>query len=202
MTRRLLGVLWLACALVLACSKPAPTERVAFSDALRERYRLDDTALRGLQYYISHQLVLERAAGSGTRSVEHGRLILRGGSTIHQVVVPAGTPGWIETGSFVGEDGGRHVAAVSFELGAPLRFAAREPGGAYVLATPKAKQPASFADFFGSAGASRPIEVPFADETWSVTEGTDSYLMIETDALRDLQSKRRVLPGVVGPDSP
>ena len=62
---RLVVALWLACMLSAGCAKPPPAERVPFSEAMRERYRLDEADLRGLQYYISNQIVLERAVAGG-----------------------------------------------------------------------------------------------------------------------------------------
>jgi hypothetical protein len=195
----LVGALWLACLLSAACAKPPPAERVPFSEAMRERYRLGEPELRGLQYYISHQIVLERAVAGGTRRVDHGRLIVRGGTSIHQVVLPPGTPGWIEAPAFVGEGERTHVLEVSFERGAPLRFSPVEPDGAYVLSAPDARPSGAFADLFASWGRPRRFEVTFAGEKWRVVAGADASLLIETDALEELHSTRRVLPGVRGP---
>ncbi len=196
---RLVVALWLACLLSAGCAKPPPAERVPFSEAMRERYRLDEADLRGLQYYISNQIVLERAVAGGTRRVEHGRLIVRGGTTVHQVVLPPGTPGWIEASAFVGEDERTHILEVSFERGAPLRFSPVEPEGAYALSAPAAKPSGTFADLFVSWGRPRRFEVAFAGEKWRVVAGADATLLIETDALEKLHSTRRVLPGVRGP---
>lgn len=199
--RRLVGALWLGCLLIAACAKPPPPERVPFSEAMRERYRLGEAQLRGLQYYISHEIVLERAAAGGTRRVERGRLVVRGGTTVHQVVLPPGTPGWIEAPGFIGEAERTHVVEVSFERGAPLRFSPAEPGGAYVLSAPTLVRSGAFSDLFASWGRPRRFEVAFAGEKWRVVAGADAYLLIETDALEKLQSTRRVLPGVRGPET-
>jgi hypothetical protein len=197
--RRTSVVLVLACFAFVACAKPPPGKRVAFSEAVRERHQLTDAQVRQLQYYISHQIVLERRAAGGTRHVERGRLIVRGDRTIQQVVIEAGTPGWIEPPAFVGVEEGRHIVEVSFDRGAPLRFAARDPGGAYVLAAPLRKQTGAFYDFFPKWGLPRRFEVPFAGNPWRVAAGADSYLMFQQDALEKLRSTHRVLPGVVGP---
>ena len=196
-----LSVLVLAGLVLTACAKPPPpAKRVAFSEAVRERHSLSDSQVRRLQYYLSHQMVLERVAAGGTRHVERGRLIVRGDRTIQQVVIEAGTPGLIETASFVGVEEERHIVEVSFERGAPLRFAAREPGGAYVLVAPLQKPTGSFADLFTLRRPPRRFEVPFDGEPWRVVGGSDSYLMFETDALEKLRNSQRVLPGVRGPD--
>ncbi len=196
---RLVVALWLACVLSAACAKPPPAERVPFSEAMRQRYRLGESELRGLQYYISHQIVLERAAAAGTRRVEHGRLIVRGGTTVHRVVLRPGTPGWIEAPAFVGGEERTHILEVSFERGAPLRFSPVEPEGAYALSAPAAKPSGTFADLFVSWGRPRRFEVVFADEKWRVVAGADAILLIETDALEKLHRTRRVLPGLRGP---
>jgi hypothetical protein len=199
--QQLLGMLWLMVLLFAACAKPPPTARVPFSEALRERYRLEDAQLRGIQYYISHQIVLERAAAGGTRRVESGRLIVRGGTTIHQVVLPPGTPGWIEAAAFVGEADRRHVVEVSFELNAPLRFSPVEPGGVYGLSALPRKATGTLADFFASRGRPQRFQVSFAGEPWRVVAGADAYLLIEGEALDQWESTQRVLRGVVGPDN-
>lgn len=170
-------------------------ELVPFTEAQRLRYQLGETELRSLQYYLSDRVVLERTASDAAGKVERGRLIVRGGTAIHQVVVERGTPGAVEPSARIGAAGtGRHWLEVSFERGAPLRFAATT-AGTYSL------DGDSRGGFFFGWGKPPQVEVEFDGAKWTVVTGADSRLLIERDALGKLARTRRVLPGVRAPGS-
>jgi hypothetical protein len=89
---------------------------------------------------------------------------------------------------------GRQRLEVSFERGAPLRFAATT-AGTYSL------DGDSRGGFFFGWGKPPQVEVEFDGAKWTVVTGADSRLLIERDALGKLARTRRVLPGVRAPGS-
>lgn len=191
-------IVLVVCFLGVACAKPKPAEFVPFSEKLRMRYAITDAELRELQFYISHQIVLERVAQGGEARVERGRLVARGETWLHQVVVQPGTRGTIEPAAFVGEGEWGPVLEVSFERGAPLRFSPWEPGGAYTLESPP--RIPTLAELFGRVvETKRRFEVPFAGDQWWVEAGAAAALLVETDAVERLARTRRVLKGVRAP---
>ena len=176
------------------CQSTPRGELVPFTDEMRERYELDEAEIRGLQFYLSDRIILERVAAKGEGRVDAGRLLVRSGTVIHQIVVERGTPGAAEASADIGDSRDGHFIEVSFEVGAPLRFSAATPGGTYTLVDPV--QRGSWAELLASFGTNRRLVVDFAGSRWPVIEGSSALLMIERSALGKLLRTRRVLPGV------
>jgi hypothetical protein len=185
-------------ALATSCqSTPAP-ELVPLTTELRARYELSDDELRALQYYISDQIVLERVATRGQRSIKRGRLIDRYGTLIQRVVVEFGTPGIIEPASLVAMGKRGHAIEVSFERGAPLKFTAQRADGSYSLAGMSSG--GILEELFASWGMQRTRTVMFDGAEWKAVAGEGARLLIAREALGDLARRKRVLPGVELPD--
>ena len=176
------------------CRSRPPAELVPFTDAMRLRYQLEDKQLRELQFYLSDRIVLERVAEKGDGRVDRGRLVVRSGTVIHQILVRRGTPGVIEALNDIGDSRDGHAIEVSFEPGAPLRFSAAKAGGTYSLVDPI--QRGSFADLLASFGKRRTLVADFAGSRWPVAAGGNSTLLIEKNALGRLRRTQRILPGV------
>lgn len=186
---------WFALALIVTSISCQTTrgELVPFTDSQRLRYELGEDELRSLQYYLSDRIVLERVASDGTGKVDRGRLIVRSGTTIQQVVVEGGTRGAVEPTARIGpSEAGDHALEISFERGAPLRFVAARDG-TYSLA---GRNRGGF--LFGRSKSPR-AQVEFDGAKWTVVAGANSHLLIERDALGKLVRTRRVLPGVRAP---
>jgi hypothetical protein len=176
------------------CQSTPRGELVPFTDEMRQRYQLDSSEIRKLQFYLSDRIILERVAEKGEGRVDAGRLIVRSGTVIHQIVVERGTPGAAEARAEIGDSRDGHAIEISFEIGAPLRFSAAKAGGTYTLVDPI--QRGSFADLLASFGTKRRLVVDFAESPWPVIEGGSAILMIERSALGKLRRTQRVLPGV------
>lgn len=190
----LLGVV----ALSLGC-QTTRGELVPFTEAQRTRYQLGEAELRALQYYVSDRIVLERTASDAAGRVDRGRLVVRGQTAVHQVLVERGTPGAVEPIARVGAGKvGPHVLEVSFERGAPLRFVP-SADGTYTLAAPRSR--GFLSSLFAGWAPLRRFDVDFDGASWTVVAGSDSKLLIERDALGKLARTRRVLPGVRAPDA-
>jgi len=83
----------LACAACATKPSPTPPERIAFTQQLRAGWVFSDAEIRELQFYTHEEVVLERDLGGDSRSVVHGRLVVREGHNVELVEIPAGTPG-------------------------------------------------------------------------------------------------------------
>ena len=182
-----------------ACQTSVTPERVAFTQGMRTRYDLTEPEIRALQYYVSEPVVLEKVVSRGVRHVEHGRLIVRGDTIVHQVVIARGTPGAIERDeSIVGQarDG---TLPISFEVGAPLPFTARPPNGHYALLLSGEESPLQEFLALFALGTPSTAYVAFQGTSWRIAAGRDATLLVERDAFGRLARERRRLPGVVLP---
>jgi len=98
--------------LALALLGAGCSPKIPFSQHIREQYKLNDAALKGLQYYNSHDIVLNRAESSANeQGTVEGTLVIESGKSVEQVTIPAGTPGIAERVP------GTNSLAVSFEVG-------------------------------------------------------------------------------------
>jgi len=124
----------LLCGVILFVTSCAP--RIPFTQALREQYKLKERELKSLQFYASHNIVLNRGERSDNKqSTEEGTLTIQSGNFVEQVIIKAGTPGIVEKVI------DRNRIAVSFEVGENkyLEFGATNPkvNSRYTLLAPK-----------------------------------------------------------------
>ena len=97
-------------AAILFISSCAP--KVQFTQSIREKYKLTENEIRALQFYNSHDIVLNRGERKNEeQGTEEGTLTIKTGNYIEQVTIKAGTPGIVEKVI----DGKR--IAVSYEVG-------------------------------------------------------------------------------------
>ncbi|MCB0430524.1 MAG: hypothetical protein H6585_12685 [Flavobacteriales bacterium] len=86
--------------------------KVPFTQQTRDEYKLTEEELKSLQFYTSHDIVLQRWENQGKeKATEDGTLKIRSGQSVEEVVIRAGTPGVVEKVV----DGNR--LAISFEAG-------------------------------------------------------------------------------------
>lgn len=98
------------------------TRRVYFSQSIRDGLEGGPEAPQtgaksedALQYFAAHRIVLEREVKSRDENISGGRIIVRRGRMIEQVVIRRGTPG-------VATEWGDDWIAVSFEEGTSFTF--------------------------------------------------------------------------------
>ncbi|GAA5220757.1 hypothetical protein [Membranihabitans marinus] len=63
------------------------------TEDLIEEYNFDDRALKNIQYYLSSDIVLYRSLSDGESIIENGRVTLKNGKKVEEIVFRAGTPG-------------------------------------------------------------------------------------------------------------
>jgi len=122
------------CGAVLFITSCAP--RIPFTQTLREQYKLKDNELKSLQFYASHNIILNRGERSEKeQTTEEGTLTIKSGNYVEQVIIKAGTPGVVEKVI------DRNRIVVSFEVGENkfLEFGATNPkvNSRYTLLAPK-----------------------------------------------------------------
>lgn len=79
----------MAMGLLTSCS---PTYTY-FTKGLYEQEKWSEEDLMRIQFYVSRDIVLQRAVSAGETSIAEGKIIVRNGQRIEQVVISAGTPG-------------------------------------------------------------------------------------------------------------
>lgn len=179
---------------------------------IRYQHSLSDDELRGLQYYLSDDVVLRRVVESHERRVTGThKLQLVEGKMVEQIVIEKGTPG---VATAVGPD----FISVSFEPDASLQFSLRrvaDPGAAPV---PGDRDPNPFP---GNKGGQSPAPllsgsrsgpdtgifwlgvdpqthlVPYAGKLFEpVGDTLDAHLLVKAESLEHQTETKRVLPGL------
>jgi hypothetical protein len=79
-----------------ASSKKANQSYVPFTQDLKERIERNNIDLSKVQFYLDEKLVLTREIGIEKAEVNQGVVRLENGKYIHEVIIPAFTPGVCE----------------------------------------------------------------------------------------------------------
>ncbi|MEM6295011.1 MAG: hypothetical protein AAGA54_27310 [Myxococcota bacterium] len=169
------------------------TRRVYFSESIREGFELGAGGAEQedeLQYFASHRIVLEREASSRDERIAQGRIILRRGRYIEQVVIRRGTPG-------VAVDWGEDFVAVSFEEGTAMVFERETPPTA-ADGTPSPGSPPTSSIYrlrTTPGPRSRPV-VDFDGRGWMLMSSVHTAtLQVKRNAAGSRKKSRRVLRG-------
>lgn len=158
------------------------TQRIYFSQSVRDGLEGGAGAADtedALQYFAAHRIVLEREAKSRNERINGGRIVVRRGRFIEQVVIRRGTPG-------IATDWGDDWVSVSFEEGTSLVFTQAEANRygtvLYRLRTSE-----------GPLGA--PV-VDFNKRGWVLASpGFDATLQLKRSAAGTRKKSRKVLHG-------
>lgn len=82
-------ILFIAIATVLASCK----HLVPFTDALKRDHGWTVDQLKGIQFYLSHDVILRRELTKGTSEIIHGKIKMVDGKKVDEILIKAGTPG-------------------------------------------------------------------------------------------------------------
>jgi len=150
------------------------SNRIAFTQELRQKYSLTKDQLQQLQFYIDGEIILKRKVVSGELDIVKGKLKTESGKLIDEVIVKDETPGIL---SF----GGPYWLAISFEKDETLIFTSR-------LGTVAAGK-----YYLGTLGARR---INYANNTYITTnDSLGAALEIDKDTLFSIVEKTKILPG-------
>jgi hypothetical protein len=181
---------------------------VPFTHEIRAEHRLTRDDLQELQFYLSDTVTLRREARSIGREIDDGRLELRSGKVIEEVVIEKDTPG-------VAVAVNATTVSVSFEEGSAIEFALRTGEPAPLRLEPRtgfAEPPDPFPGQHGRTVEDTPLTLDGVGNYWLTMDGSsfvtfrgvtweavaDSYkahLVIDAEALEEVVESRTVLGG-------
>ena len=166
---------------VLGCQnrqEVVPTyDMIPFTQSLRAEHNLTPLEIKKLQFYVSDPIFLNQSISSGETEVVRGKLVLKSGKFVEEVIVNRGTPG-------IAVDVEDQLVRVSFEEKTSMGFVsgvAADPDK-YFLQMEKNEAGRSAVKFAGA---------------WYVPRDNAAlaHLMIAKGDLSDVVNKRRILPG-------
>jgi len=64
-----------------------------FTDDLQKQNRWSESDLQRIQFYVSRDIVLYRTIQKGQSAIREGKILMRNGKEVEQVVIKEGTPG-------------------------------------------------------------------------------------------------------------
>lgn len=70
---------------------------VPFTKELRQRVLNSNLDIKKIQFFVDQQLVMKRSLGSEKADVKSGEILFEKGEYVNEVIVPAFTPGVLET---------------------------------------------------------------------------------------------------------
>ena len=112
---------------LLSCCSPALNY---YTKSMHEDYRLSETELKNVQFYLSHDIVLYRELGTHDSKIAEGKIKIVNGRKIEEIIFPKETPGVLVFSPK------QNRFAISFEEGTDnyLMFGPnKKAGGRFVL---------------------------------------------------------------------
>jgi hypothetical protein len=103
---------------------------VPYTDAMKTRHGWSNEQIKGIQFYVSHDVVLRRELTQGSTDIVAGKIKIVDGRKVDEIIIRAGTPG------VVSDIPNSNKILVSFEVGDDhyLSFGVNpEVGEKYVL---------------------------------------------------------------------
>lgn len=162
--------------LLLSCAPKIP-----FTQSIRNEHNLKAADLKVLQFYNSHDIVLNRAEKSESeQETVEGTLTIKTGQSVEQIIIKEGTPGLVQSVP------GRKKLRVSFEVGdnEGLMFgvANKKVNERYSLMAP---------DWQGNRG-----KIQYNGQTYYTSRNSgDTYLQFKMRRLNRYIKKQRVVKG-------
>lgn len=87
--KKLLPFMVLVSVFLSSCS-----EKIYFTQAIRDQYNLTPEEIRGIQFYVSDEVVLRKGEeNENQKTTEDGKLIVESGKSIDQLVIKSNTRG-------------------------------------------------------------------------------------------------------------
>jgi hypothetical protein len=155
------------------------SQYVPFSRELQMKLAAYNVDVRRVQFYIDQKLILTRALDSAKAEVASGTVRFINGKLINEIVIPAYTPGIIESADLNG-------VRVSFESGNSFLFVPAEGEDKYVVA--------------GNNWDNGTVEVPYDKGVYKASCGAsnsvaDVRLVVKLTDVNKSDKKTRTLQG-------
>jgi len=152
---------------------------VTFSRELQMKLAAFNVDTKRVQFYTDQKLILTRNLDSGKAEVSSGTVKFINGKKINEIVIPAYTPGIIESADLNG-------IRVSFESGSSFLFVPAEGEDKFVIS--------------GNNWDNGTVEVPYERSIYKASSGptgnvADMKLVIKLADVNTSDKKTRTLPG-------
>lgn len=138
--------------------------------------------LKRIQFYLSHDLVLQRKFVSGSTQIASGSIKTVDGEQVEEIVIPKGTPGVLEY--YPNDKKGR--VGISFEEGGKERYLMFAPngqrGGRYYLLASSWNNGIGKVNYDGK-------------EYYTSRSGNIAFLMVNMKKIRKLELNKRIAKG-------
>lgn len=164
-----------------AAAAPAidKSQFVPFSRELQMRFAAFNVDLKRVQFYIDQKLVLTRYLDSAKAEVQSGTVKFINGKLINEIIIPAYTPGVIESADMGG-------VRVSFENGNSFLFVPSQDEDKFVVA--------------GNNWDNGTVEVPYDKGVYRASSGAsnsvaDVRLVVKLTDVNKSDKKTRTLQG-------
>ena len=151
-----------------------------FTEELRKDQRWSDNQLQKIQFYVSKDVYLYRRHNNGESSIVDGKIVMKDGEKIEEVVIKRGTPGTLVYNPKFDRFG------ISFEKNGEEKFLMFGPQnggkGTYML--------------LGKEWDNREGKVTYGDKVYR-TNSSSAYamLMVELEKVRKVEVKRKEAEG-------
>jgi hypothetical protein len=93
-------------ALLSSCKNLVP-----YTDAMKKKYNWNDDQIKGIQFYVSHDVILHRELTQGSTEIVQGKIKTINGKKVDEILIRRGTPGVLV------EIPKQNKMLVSFEMG-------------------------------------------------------------------------------------
>lgn len=179
-------LLLFAAVIASGCASDGISARVPYTDRLLKELQIGPDARPALQYYLSRDIHLVRAAVRGDAGVSRGRLISDATRVLDEVIIERGSPG-VVVGS------GRDWLAVSFAPGTYLYFVSRPQANNW-LYEPDAISGRYY--LYARNWRWNSGTVWLGDRTYqAVDDSRGAFLLVDREDLAQTRERKRVLPG-------
>ncbi|MBL0309656.1 MAG: hypothetical protein IPP77_08270 [Bacteroidetes bacterium] len=84
---------------------------VPFTDSMKQRYNWTDEQIRSIQFYVSHDIILQRRLSNSSTEIVQGKIKMKQGKRVDEILIRSGTPGVLT------EIPRENKMMVSFEMG-------------------------------------------------------------------------------------
>jgi hypothetical protein len=167
--------LFLAIASLLASCK----NLVPYTDAMKKEHGWTNDQVKGIQFYVSHDIILRRELAKDSSEIVHGSIKMINGRKVDEILIRAGTPG------VVSEIPNDTKVKVSFEIGDghALSFGVNPTAGErYVLLASEWRNGQGLVHYSG-------------DEYYTDPDSRNAFLMVDLHRIDKMQLKQHVAKG-------
>ena len=163
------------CLVILSSCAPL----VPFTQTVREQYNLNETELKSIQFYTSHDIVLRRGDVDNNKVTKEGELVVVQERKVEEIFIKAGTPCVIQQVT----DGNRVTVTFEDDGGKYLVFGSlSNRNGFYTLLALEWHQGRGMINYGGN--------------TYYVPKGSENiHLLFKMKSLGKFQKEQKVLKG-------